>query len=95
MMKQREDMLRGAEREKYEERERIWQLEQPIKMREKYGPNWYQYVAQTDEDCDKADDLRRDADHSSFLREKEEEKCLVKEYIVYLSCPPSNDIREL
>lgn len=60
--------------DKQKERERIWQLEQPRKMREKYGPNWYQYVAQTDEDCDKADDLRRDADHSSFLREKEEEK---------------------
>ena len=65
-----------------EKKEKFWQLEHPIKMRAKYGPQWYQYVDQTDEDCNEADILRREADHQSYLkyqeyedkREKEKEK---------------------
>ena len=56
---------------KYEERERIWQSAQPKRMYDKYGPNWFHKTEQTNEDCDEADNLRRDADYNQTLRDQE------------------------
>ena len=62
-----------------DERKRVKEAQHIADMREKYGSIWYQRVYLTDEDCDKADELRREADHRTYLRDQETEQQLDEE----------------
>jgi hypothetical protein len=65
--KQREEDYKQRE----EDRKKTIETQHAIAMFDKYGTNWHNYVFMTDEDCDTADKLRRDAQEKYFQQEEE------------------------